>query len=69
MGLEESEVAGGKGKTNGFEDKEASIIHDLYARHFVPKQGREPRKEPLVGSTVSSKDAPRSGPHQASGEY
>ena len=55
MGLEENEEAGRKGKTNDYEDKEASIIHDLYARHFVPKAGREPRKEPLVGSTLSNK--------------
>ena len=33
-------------KATDFEDKEASIIHELYARHFVPKAGREPRKEP-----------------------
>ena len=69
MGLEEGEEPGRKGKGNDFEDREAGIIHDLYARHFVPKKGQEPRKEPLVGSTISSKDAPRSGPHQASGEY
>jgi hypothetical protein len=69
-GVKKGDQGGVADKINDYETKEADIIHDLYSKHFVSKKGREPKQEPLIGSTVSSKLPSKSRQQAtASGEY
>ena len=54
-GLDKNDQGDVSSKILDYETKEANIIHDLYSKHFKPKNGRLPGNEPQIGSTESSK--------------